>query len=170
MAQSSVDDSTLEIEEMEITDPRPDGAHLRVRQRIGSSSRYHPWMDAFNASLSLEGTDEVFSQIHVPRFQASDQAVIEFEQDIILSDVPAFTEFSTAILHEEEIQLHVFGETQLKQGGLHKVDVTYDKIVTMAGALKNDQYPPEFPSIGPNVLTNSSASNQQASMVSKAST
>jgi hypothetical protein len=134
MAQESIDESTLEILSMELTEPRPDGAHLKVSQKIGSDSAFNPWMDAFTADLTLEGSEEVFAQLNVPRFQADDGLVIEFEQDLNLANVGAFTEFSKAIMHNESIQFNVYGETKLKQGALQKVDVTYDKTVTMKGA------------------------------------
>jgi hypothetical protein len=134
MAQDAINKSTLEIMLMELTEPRPDGAHLKVSQKIGSDSPFNPWMDAFTADLTLEGSDEVFAQLNVPRFQADDGLIMEFEQDMNLANPGAFTEFSKAIMHNESIQFNVWGETKLKQGALQKVDVTYDQTVTMKGA------------------------------------
>ncbi|KAH1974713.1 hypothetical protein KXV45_007388 [Aspergillus fumigatus] len=52
-------------------------------------------------------------------------------QTLDLSDVGAFGGFATAVMQNEEIKLNIYGKPDLKQGGLPKIDVTYNKTVTM---------------------------------------
>ncbi|KAL1956326.1 hypothetical protein VTO42DRAFT_7409 [Malbranchea cinnamomea] len=133
IAQRDVDDSTLTITELEITDPRPDSLHLRVTQRIGTDSKYHPTLDAFEATLTLNGSDTPFATLNVPKIKAEDGAISKIDQELDLSDLDSFTEYAKAVMHNETVEFNVYGKTKLKEGGLPKTTVTYDKQVTMKG-------------------------------------
>ncbi|EEP81897.1 predicted protein [Uncinocarpus reesii 1704] len=133
IAQRDVNRSTLEITEMEITDPSPDSFHIRLTQVIGSKSKYHPNLDAFNADVSLPNSDEPFLKLNVPAVKAVDGAVAKIDQDVDLPNGDAFAAYSLAVMKQEEVSMIVFGETGLKEGSLPKTTVTYNKTVTMKG-------------------------------------
>ncbi|KAL3481142.1 hypothetical protein BJX99DRAFT_253804 [Aspergillus californicus] len=135
IAQGDIDDSTLSIESMDISNPSPDGFHLQQRQVIGTGSIFHPTIYSFDADVSLLGA-ETFAIVNVPRLRADDGVVVNIDQWVNLSNADAFAGFSTAVMMNEEFQLSVRGNPDLKLGGLPKIDIDYDKTVTMKGLNK----------------------------------
>jgi len=136
IAQSDVSDSTLSISSMILSNPTPEGFHLNQVQTIGSHSTYHPQIYAFDAAVSLVGAAAAFATVHVPGVKSKDGAEIEISQDVDLSDATAFGDYATAIMVNKEIEMNIYGKPKLKEGGLPKVTVTYDKTVTMKGLNK----------------------------------
>ncbi|KAL4884364.1 hypothetical protein BJY04DRAFT_7314 [Aspergillus karnatakaensis] len=135
IAQEDIDESTLTVESMEISDPAPNGFHLNQRQVIGSGSIFHPRIYSFDAEVSLQGSPP-FATVTVPSVRADDGVELVIDQWLELSDTGAFADFSTAVMMNEEFQLHVVGEPDLKLGALPKISVDYDKTVTMKGLNK----------------------------------
>ncbi|KAJ5426220.1 hypothetical protein N7465_001290 [Penicillium sp. CMV-2018d] len=132
IAQGAVNDSTLKISEMILSDPTPESFYLEQRQVLGSDSSYHPQIYAFNSSVSLAGA-EPFAYVTVPPVKSKDGAEIHFEQNVALTDASAFGDFTTAVMLNEEFSLNIYGRPELKQGGLPKTTVTYNKTVVMKG-------------------------------------
>jgi len=133
MAQQDVNRSTLEITSMKIREPTPDSFHVEITQVLGSKSPFHPYLDAFNASVHMAGSSVPFATLLTPRAKAVDGAKGTISQTVMLPNVEAFTNFSTAILLNEKVNLTLWGKTGLKLGGLPKTIVTYNKTVTMKG-------------------------------------
>jgi hypothetical protein len=139
IAQHDIDDSTLTVESMQISDPAPDGFHLTQRQVIGSDSMFHPKIFEFDADVSLLGSP-VFATVKVPQVKADDGAVVNVDQWLNLTDAGAFGDFATAVMMNEEFHLNIYGEPRLKQGGLPTIDVDYNKTVTMKGELELSEF------------------------------
>ncbi|KAL4929282.1 DUF3712 domain-containing protein [Aspergillus undulatus] len=139
IAQGDIDDSTLEVTSMEITDPAPNGFHLNQHQVIGTDSVFHPTIYSFDAAVSLLGS-AVFATVRVPEVKGNDGAEVHVDQWVDLSDAEAFAGFSTAVMMNEEFKLNIYGEPKLKQGGLPKIDIDYNKTVTMKGLNKLDGF------------------------------
>ncbi|KAL4944021.1 hypothetical protein BDV06DRAFT_120198 [Aspergillus oleicola] len=139
IAQDDINDSTLTVQSMEITDPAPNGFHLNQRQTIGTDSIFHPTIYAFDAAVSLLGS-AVFATVRVPQVKGNDGAKVHIDQQVDLSDADAFAGFATAVMMNEEFEMNVYGEPKLKQGGLPKIDITYNKTVTMKGLNKLDGF------------------------------
>ncbi|RHZ56455.1 hypothetical protein CDV55_105943 [Aspergillus turcosus] len=139
IAQSDINASTLEIKEMIISDPTPNSFFLNQTQVIGSHSIFHPTIYAFDAALSLLGAS-IFATAKVPQVKANDGTVVHIAQSLDLSDVGAFGGFATAVMQNEEIKLNIYGKPDLKQGGLPKIGVTYNKTVTMKALNKLDGF------------------------------
>lgn len=133
IAQDAVNDSTLKITEMVLSDPTPESFHLEQSQVLGSDSSYHPQIYAFNSSVSLAGAADPFAYINVPAVKSKDGAEIHLEQNVDLADASAFGDFTTAVVLNEEVSLNIYGRPELKQGGLPKTTVTYNKTVVMKG-------------------------------------
>ncbi|KAF9252500.1 hypothetical protein LCP9604111_26 [Penicillium roqueforti] len=136
IAQDAVNDSTLAITEMILSDPTPDSFYLEQRQVLGSKSSYHPQIYAFNSSVSLAGAAAPFAYVTVPAVQSKDGAEIHFEQRVDLTDTDAFADYTTAVMLNEEVSLNIYGRPGLKQGGLPKTTVDYNKTVVMKGLNK----------------------------------
>lgn len=117
---------------MILSNPTPESFRLEQNQVLGSDSSYHPQIYAFNSSVSLAGNDP-FAYVTVPAVKSKDGAEIHFKQDVALTDASAFADFTTAVMLNEEISMNIYGRPGLKQGGLPKTTVTYNKTVVMKG-------------------------------------
>ncbi|KAL5332785.1 hypothetical protein BJX70DRAFT_99691 [Aspergillus crustosus] len=135
IAQDDINDSSLNIESMEISNPAPDGFQLKQRQVIGTDSIFHPKIFSFDAEVSLVGSPP-FATVTVPQIKANDGVEVIIDQWLDFTDADAFAGFSTAVMLSEEFQLNVYGEPRLKQGALPTVDIDYNKTVTMKGLNK----------------------------------
>lgn len=116
IAQDAVNDSTLDIKQMVISDPTPDSFHLNQTQVLGSKSSYHPQIYAFDAVVSLAGAAAPFASVTVPGVKSEDGAEIHVQQDVALSDSDAFGDFATAVMLNEEVELNIYGRPGLKEG------------------------------------------------------
>ncbi|KAA8643582.1 hypothetical protein EYZ11_009488 [Aspergillus tanneri] len=135
IAQHDINDSSLEVTELVISDPTPESFHFKQTQVIHSDSIFHPKIYAFDADVSLAG-EKPFARAHIPEVKANDGTVVHVEQNLDLSDVDAFGGFAKAVMLNKEIQMNVYGRPNLKQGGLPKITITYNKTVTMNGLNK----------------------------------
>lgn len=135
IAQSDVNDSTLNITSMTIANPTPTSFHLIQKQVLGTHSIFHPKIYSFLASVSLLGAANAFTSVEVPEVKANDGAAIDVDQVVDLSNAGAFGDFATAVMLNEEVKLNIYGRPVLQQGSLPKTTVNYNKTVTMKGAI-----------------------------------
>ncbi|KAJ5670730.1 uncharacterized protein N7477_006093 [Penicillium maclennaniae] len=140
IAQHDVNDSTLNITSMVISNPTPESFNLMQTQVIGSHSSFHPKIYAFEAVVSLLGAALPFATVDVPSVTSSDGAKLVVEQTVDLSNASAFGGFAAAVMLNEEVSLNIYGKPGLKEGGLPKTTVTYNKTVTMKGLNKLDGF------------------------------
>ncbi|KAG2416329.1 hypothetical protein HFD88_007544 [Aspergillus terreus] len=136
IAQGDIDDSTLTVKSMVISDPTPDSFQLDQTQIIGTHSKFHPKIFAFNAAVGLLGAASSFATVLVPQIKSHDGVEVHVQQRVNLSDAGAFGDFSKAVMLNEEVPLNVYGKPQLKQGALPTITVTYNKTATMKGLNK----------------------------------
>lgn len=137
IAQHDVNDSTLNITSMSISNPTPDSFSLKQTQVIGSGSSFHPRIYAFDAAVSLLGAAVPFATVHVPGVKSKDGAELVIEQTVDLSNASAFGDYATAVMLNEEVSMNIYGKPGLKQGELPKNTVTYNKTVTMKGTSRS---------------------------------
>ncbi|KAJ5758843.1 hypothetical protein N7520_005999 [Penicillium odoratum] len=135
IAQNAINDSTLTISSMVLSDPKPESFVLNQTQVIGSHSSYHPKIFAFNAAVSLLGA-ATFATVNVPEVKSKNGAVVDISQTLDLSDADAFADFCTTAMVSEDLSLNIYGKPKLQQGSLPKVTVTYNKTVEMKGLNK----------------------------------
>lgn len=133
IAQGGINDSTLEITQMKITDPKPDSVQLDLTQVIGTHGSLHPTIYGFNASVSLAGSSSPFSSVYVPDVQPEGETVVNISRRMQWSNETAFAEYVKAVWFNEQVQLNVYGTPELKEGGLPTITVVYNKTVTMKG-------------------------------------
>ncbi|KAK2765437.1 hypothetical protein FQN54_008286 [Arachnomyces sp. PD_36] len=133
IAQSDVDDSTVEITQMAITNPSPDSLDVNITQQLGTDSAFHPQFDEWDAVVYIGGTDTAFLNLHVPAFKAEDGTEIQVEQSVSLENADAFGEYATAVMLNETVTLDIRGNPQLQEGKLPKIGVDFNKAVTMKG-------------------------------------
>lgn len=132
IAQHDVNDSTLNITSMVISNPTPESFSLKQTQVIGSHSSFHPKIYAFEAAVSL-GAAVPFATVNVPSVKSKDGAELIVEQTVDLSNASAFGDYAMAVMLNEVVSLNIYGRPGLKEGGLPKNTVTYNKTVAMKG-------------------------------------
>lgn len=135
IAQHDLNKSTLEVTSQEITNPAPDGLHLKLVSVAKSSSKFHPKIDPFNASLSLKD-QEPFIYLNIPGTQVEAETNIVVDQDVKFASSDQFVEYNKLVMGSEEFEVYFSGKTKLHQKGLSAISVNYDKTVTMKGLNK----------------------------------
>jgi hypothetical protein len=131
-AQHEINASTLEVTSQEVTNPQPDGVHLKIDTVIRSGSSYHPRIDSFRAGLSLDGQDP-FLYIQVPEAKSEAETRITVEQDVDFTSMESFTGYTKAVLASESFDVHLDGKTNIHLSGLPSMDVNFNKVITMKG-------------------------------------
>ncbi|KAL2850198.1 hypothetical protein BJY01DRAFT_261854 [Aspergillus pseudoustus] len=135
IAQSDIDDSTLTISALIITDPSPVGFDLNMTQTIGTGSIFHPTVFEFKSEVGLAGEESSspFATVTVPDVVAKDGATMDIQQWVELTNETTFTDFVITLLKEEYFGISVSGKPKLKLGALPTIDVSYKKDVTLKG-------------------------------------
>ena len=99
---------------------------------IGNKSPYHPNLDAFNASLSLDGGSP-YAYVQIPKVHATKQAASIVDQDVAIANLMAFTDYTMQVLQNEDVKVKVKGRTPLHEMRFPTTTVDYDKTATMKG-------------------------------------
>ncbi|KAJ4343298.1 hypothetical protein N0V87_000520 [Didymella glomerata] len=131
-AQHEINASTIEVTNMEVTNPQTDSVHLKIDNIIRSDSSYHPRIEGFRAGMSLDG-QEPFIYINIPESKSEKETYITVDQDATFNSVDAFTAYAKAVLASEELTIGLNGKTTIHISGLPATKVTYDKKITMKG-------------------------------------
>lgn len=133
IAQDDIDSSTLQITNLIISNPTPISITLNQTQEIGTDSSFHSQIYSFTADVSLLGKAVPFSTVQVPAVKSYDGAEVVVSQVVELGNASAFGDFAKAVMLNEEVELRNSGRPHLKEGGLPKIPVNYDKTVSLRG-------------------------------------
>ncbi|KAL8885457.1 MAG: hypothetical protein Q9215_006697, partial [Flavoplaca cf. flavocitrina] len=134
IAQNGINDSTLEIESLTLSNPNPNSFHLQQTAKLTNHNRYHPRLDAFNASLSVGGAEnKPYAYIELPAVHATETTYTNIDQEVQITDMDAFIDYNTQLLTQESVDLVVKGRTKLHEGRLPATTVDYEKTITMKG-------------------------------------
>lgn len=131
-AQHEINASSLEVTSQEVTDPTEEGVHLKLESVIRSGSSYHPTIDGFTASLSLEGKGP-FTNIDIPQTKSEAETRITVDQAVKFTSLDAFSEYTKTVLGSEKFNVYLNGKTKVHLSGLPAMDVDYNKVVEMKG-------------------------------------
>ena len=127
-----MDNSTLDIDSLSISDPTATSFQLTQHSTIRSDSAYHPTLDAFNASLSLKGSAS-YADITIPSIDAEAVASSVIDQAVQIKDMKRFTEYNVALLNSESVTMEIVGRTGLHEMKFPETTVDYRKTVTIKG-------------------------------------
>ncbi len=155
ISQDGVNDSTLEIQSLTLSNPTPTSFHLEQDALLTNHNKYHPRLDAFNASLSVgggAGEDKPYAYVQLPAVHATETTTTHVDQDVQITDMDAFVEYNTQLLTKESVDLVIKGRTKLHEGRFPVTTVDYHKTVTMKGINHPITLPPP-PSFKPNAKT-----------------
>ncbi|KAL9105316.1 MAG: hypothetical protein Q9227_009483 [Pyrenula ochraceoflavens] len=127
IAQNSIDDSTLTPVNLSLSEPTPDQVTVHIGSTVGTHSKYHPTIYSFEGHFYLEGgpsypfvnaTTPQQNSVHNGDYQQVNQRI---------NVTQAFTDYLIAVLLQEEIGVRLKGNTKLKEGGLPKANINYNK-------------------------------------------
>lgn len=162
IAQDEINKSTLEVTSQDVSNTTPDQIHLKLDSVIKSSSKYHPTIDGFRASLSLEGQSKPFLYINIPSAKSEAVTSVTVDQDVKIEDAAAFADYTKTVMGSETFQVRLDGKPKIHLGGLPSMDVNYNKVVTMKGlnrlkglnitSIKIITNPSEMPADGSNMV------------------
>ena len=133
ISQRGVNASTLEVQRLVLTDPTPTSFHLEQVSILRSNSSYHPDLDAFNASLSLNGTGSPYAYINIPATHATTIAYSTVNQTVQIVDLDRFADYTAALISSEEIAVAVQGRTGLHEMRFPTTMVNFDKVTILKG-------------------------------------
>ncbi|KAI9679922.1 MAG: hypothetical protein M1817_004937 [Caeruleum heppii] len=139
IAQKGVNESTLEIKSMQLTNPTSTSFRLQQEEVLRSDSKYHPQLDSFNASLFLESTlpdIKPFAYVQVPAVKSTGEVSFTLDQVVEIADLEQFTEYTKLVVDSEEYRLAIRGRPVLHQGSFPETTVDYNEVVTLKGLNK----------------------------------
>ena len=94
-----------------------------------SNSSYHPLLDAFNASLSLDGANQPsYAYIELSAVHATKQTTTYVNQTVQIINLDAFNAYSQQVLSREEYKLRFKGKAKLLEMRFPTTTVNYDKL------------------------------------------
>ena len=120
---------------MSILNPTADSFDLEATTVLTTHSKYHPQLDAFNASLYLEDSDTPFAYIEVPPVKANNGAESHIKQTVQIANMDQYTEYATTVLKSDEYTMTLKGSGGLKEGSFPKTTVDYNKKINMKGTI-----------------------------------
>jgi len=129
----------LETNEQIVTDPTPNSVHMKIVNHAHSDSMYHPTLDGFRAALFLEDTlpdIKPFGYIDIPPVKVEKDFIITVDQTMQIEDMNQFIKYNLLVMGSKEFRVAVRGRTGVHQPGLRKIDVNYNKVITMKGLNK----------------------------------
>ncbi|KAI4250544.1 MAG: hypothetical protein L6R40_000144 [Gallowayella cf. fulva] len=134
ISQNGVNKSTLEIQSLTLSNPTATSFHLEQTANLTNHNKYHPRLDAFNASLSVGGAeDKPYAYIQLPAVHATETTFTHVDQDVQITDMPAFIDYNTKLLTNDSVDLIIKGKTKLHEMRFPVTTVDYHKTITMKG-------------------------------------
>jgi len=139
IAQNNVDDSSLELTDLEFLAPTPDTVVLTQKAILHSPSIFTPTLDAFNATLWLvtNGTFAAapLNMLEMPKIHAlhpkSNATVLN--QDVALLNQDQIVDYVTQVLTKKTVSTALTGKTILRLGELPSTKINYNTTLAYAG-------------------------------------
>lgn len=134
ISQNGVNDSTLEIQSLTLSNPTPNSFHLEQTAKLKNPSRYHPNLDRFNASLAVGSSpNKPYAYVELPAVHATKETTTHVDQEVQITDMDAFIDYNTQLLTKDSVNLVVKGRTKLHEMRLPTTTIDYHKTITMRG-------------------------------------
>jgi len=139
IAQHGVNESHLELTDLEFLNLTPDTVVLTQKAILHSPSIYTPTLDPFNATLWLV-TNGTFATaplniLTMPRIHAlhpkSNASVVN--QEVTLLSQDQIAEYATQVLSNKNVSTALTGKTKLHEGHLPVLNINYNTTTTYAG-------------------------------------
>lgn len=133
MAQSSVNKSKLHVTAESILSPAPDAFDLDLTSELETHSKFHPQLDAFEASLYLKESNVPFASFTTPAMKGNNGTVSHVQQRVQIQNQTEFTRYAMLTLASETYTVYLRGNGGLQQGSLPKTNVDYNQEIELKG-------------------------------------
>jgi hypothetical protein len=136
IAQQKLDDSTLTIDGIKVTQTQTNSYHLAINSTIASDGKVHAKIGAFTGVMYLEDLEPhtPFSTVNFPETSSDALQTVNVSQAATIGDNPAFTTFNTWLLHNETLRVTISGDTTIRVNGIARdYPVKYHKTITLNG-------------------------------------
>ena len=136
LAQQRLDDSTLVIDGIAVSNPQTNSITMSINATIGSDGSISADLDAFNGTMYLEdlGPATPFATIAFPASKAGGTKTINVTQELPVTNDPAFGTFNKWLVANESVRITVRGDTFIHVAGIYKAfPVVYKKTFDLKG-------------------------------------
>ncbi|KAI4869274.1 hypothetical protein F4820DRAFT_407766 [Hypoxylon rubiginosum] len=136
MAQQKLDQATLSIDSIVVTNTQTDSIHMAINSTITTDGSTHATIDSFEGTMYLADIHPplAFATINFPETTSDAFQTVNVSQEVPISDLNAFTTFNTHLIQRESVNVLVRGDTFVHVQGLSRAyGVTFSKPVTLQG-------------------------------------
>jgi hypothetical protein len=136
MAQSKLNQATLTVEGIHVTNTQTDSFTMSINSTIHSNSSVSATFDAFIGDMYLEDLEPhtPFAQINFPETQSGSLVPVNISQNVAINNLDALTTFNTWLLNNQSLRVTVNGNTNVHVSGIGKgFGVNFKKTVTLVG-------------------------------------
>ncbi|KAH8893825.1 hypothetical protein GQ53DRAFT_745281 [Thozetella sp. PMI_491] len=136
IAQSKLDEATLTIDGIVVTNTKSDSLTMAINSTIHTDGSVKANIDGFLGDMYLEDLlpHTPFAQISFPATTSDALQVVNVSQPLPITNMEAFTNFNTWLLHNTTLRVTVSGSTNIRVNGIAKsYPVTFLKTIEMPG-------------------------------------
>ncbi|KAI1412595.1 hypothetical protein F5Y13DRAFT_199829 [Hypoxylon sp. FL1857] len=139
MAQQKLDEATLAIDGIVITNVQTNSLNMAINSTITTDGSTHATIDGFEGTMYLADLDPplAFAKINFPETTSDAFQTVNVSQEIPISDQDAFTTFNEHLMQQETVKVMVKGDTHVHVRGISRAySVTFSKTVPLQGLNK----------------------------------
>ncbi|XXG93868.1 hypothetical protein Hte_000117 [Hypoxylon texense] len=136
MAQQKLDQATLSIDSIAVTNTQTDSIHMAINSTITTDGSTHATIDGFEGTMYLADVDPplAFATIYFLEITSNALQTVNVSQEVPISDFDAFTTFNTHLIQRESVDVLARGHTHVHVRGLSRAyGVTFSNAVALRG-------------------------------------
>ncbi|KAK7970449.1 hypothetical protein PG988_009522 [Apiospora saccharicola] len=137
MAQSRLDNASLNIDSVVISQVQKDSFNMAINSTVLADNSVHATIRAFDGTMSLlpnkDGAAPVaFAKFQFPEIATSAAVVVNISQKVAVGDTNSLVAFNEALLSQESVHVRVEGDTHIRVSGIARdYPVTFRKDVEL---------------------------------------
>lgn len=135
IAQKKIDEATLTIEGIRVTNPKPESLVMSINSTIYADDSVHATIEGFTGAMYLEDHPEqlAFAHIDFPETETKKVQTVNVTQEMQITGIDALdalTTFNTWLVANKTVRVTVKGDTKVHVKGISKAyGVTFKKIL-----------------------------------------
>jgi hypothetical protein len=136
IAQHKIDDAKLEIQGVHVINTKSEECLIELNSTITTDGKIKANIDDFEGVIYMEDAEghRPFVTVNFPSTTAAKFQTVNVSQEINITDMDAFTTFTTWFTNNETLRLTVDGKTRVKPSGLsRKYGVDFKHTVEVKG-------------------------------------
>ncbi|KAI0890505.1 uncharacterized protein GGS22DRAFT_151062 [Annulohypoxylon maeteangense] len=136
MAQKKLDDATLTIDGISVTNVQTNSLNMAINSTITTDGSTHATIDGFEGTMYLADVNPplAFAKINFPETTSDAHQTVNVSQEIQISDQNAFTTFNEHLIQRESVYVLVKGDTNIHVRGISRAySATFSKTVPLKG-------------------------------------